>query len=313
MSNLKGSPSIFSKADPTLGAAATDKKTLTVKRILSLHISGSLSNLNLAGPQAAMWKPLSGKESDVLKPYLGAAIDSSEAMNRLRGGAVKKLTVMEHSSTFPVPIGISMNCISPWEATDMGENYAYTVLPKSSLSSPQTVFEADASAHENASWKQLYPQYNSANLETEGVMDAPNQPWAFVHKHHPVIGLLMNNQEMIGVQLEKQPLVEGEWYKLARNVMSTCCQTLRSQVLPKIVNQDLNTLTIQAHRIDADSWDDLGDGTLALQGFTTKHDWTEEEVKAAKAHHLHQFLETPCHYFARLMLEYEVPATPTPS
>ena len=25
--------------------------------------------------------------------------------------------------------------------------------------------------------------------------------------------------------------------------------------------------------------------------------------------HLHQFLETPCHYFARLMLEYEVPAS----
>lgn len=312
MSSLK-TPSVAlfkpNSTDVSHGVSATPGKNLVVKRILSVRISGSLSNLTLAGPQAAMWKPLSGKEADVLKPYLGAEIDSADAVNRLRTGTVRKVTLMEHSSSFPVPIGISMNCIQPWETTDMGENYAYTVLPKSNLSSPQCVYEFDSGEQDNATWKQLYSQYNSANLETEGVMDAPNQPWLFVNKNHPAIGLLMHNQEMLGCQLDKQPLVEGEWYKLARYVMGTCCQTIRSKVLSKIVNQDLNMLTIQAHRLDADAWDDLGDGSMALQGFVTQPHWSEEEHKTAKEHHLHQFLMSPCHYFARIMLEYEVPSS----
>ena len=315
MSNLRNpSASMFKPSAPDVagGGLSAAGKPLIIKRILSLRISGSLANLTLAGPQAAMWKPLQGKEADVLKPYIGSEIDNAEAVSRLRTGTIRKLTLMEHSSTYNVPIGISVNCVSPWESTDMGQNYAYTVLPKSNLSSPQTVYEFDPSEQDNASWKQMYSKYNATNLETEGVMDAPNQPWVFVNKDHPAIGLLLHNQEMLGCQLDKQPLVEGEWYKLSRYVMSTCCQTIRSKVLSKIVSQDLNMLTIQAHRIDADSWDDLGDGSLALQGFAPRHDWSEEETKAAKAHHLHQFLETPCHYFARVMLEYEVPVSSAP-
>ena len=311
MSNIKTpSLSLFKPAAPEAGQgiAAPAGKNLIVKRILSVRISGSLSNLTLAGPQAAVWKPLSGKEDKVLKPYLGAEIDGAEAVNRLRTGTVRKVTLMEHTSSFTVPIGISMSCISPWETTDMGDNYAYTVLPKSTLSSAQTVYEYDSNEQDNATWKQLYSQYNSHNLDTEGVMDAPNQPWVFVNKNHPAIGLLMHNQEMIGCQIDKQPLVEGEWYKLSRYVMSTCCSTIRSKVLSKIVNQDLNMLTIQAHRLDAEAWDDLGDGSMALQGFSPKHDWSEDEAKTAKEHHLNQFLTSPCHYFARIMLEYEVPS-----
>jgi len=301
-------PSAAASDKVVTNAAAPIGKNLIVKRILHVKISGSLSNMTLAGPQAAVWKPLSGKESDVLKPYVGGEIESAEAVNRLRTGTVRKVTLMEHNSSFPVPIGISMNCITPWETTDMGENYAYTVLPKSTLSTPQTVFEADTNEQDSASWKQMYAQYNAANLETEGVMDAPNQPWLFVNKNHPAIGLLQHNEEMLGCKLDQQPLVEGEWYKLARYVMSTCCQTIRTKVLSKIVSQDLNMLTIQAHRIDANNWDDLGDGSIALQGFTPNHTWSEKEHSAAKEHHLRQFLEAPYHYFARVMLEYEVPS-----
>ena len=189
-------PSAAVSDKTTVNAAAPIGNKLVVKRILHVKISGSLANMTLAGPQAAVWKPLSGKESEVLKPYIGAEVESAEAVNRLRTGTVRKVTLMEHNSSFPVPIGISMNCITPWETTEMGENYAYTVLPKSTLSTPQVVFEADTNEQDSASWKQMYSQYNAANLETEGVMDAPNQPWLFVNKNHPAIGLLQSTMNI---------------------------------------------------------------------------------------------------------------------
>ena len=46
-----------------------------IERTLCVQISGSLANLALAGPQAAMWKPVTGKEPDIFCPSMSADMD----------------------------------------------------------------------------------------------------------------------------------------------------------------------------------------------------------------------------------------------
>lgn len=46
-----------------------------IERTLCVQISGSLANLALAGPQAAMWKPVTGKEPDIFCPSMGSDMD----------------------------------------------------------------------------------------------------------------------------------------------------------------------------------------------------------------------------------------------
>lgn len=48
-------------------------------------------------------------------------------------------------------------------------------------------------------------------------------------------------------------------------MLSTCCHTLRSKVLNKMVTQDLSLFSFQLHRLNASAWDDLGDGSTSLQ------------------------------------------------
>lgn len=281
---------------------------LRVKRTLCVHISGSPANLALAGPQAAMWKPASGKETVVFCPSLSGDMDPAQMVDSNRNGVIRSVTVLEQESTFPFTLGVSISCVTPAEVTDLGESYAYTVLPRSNLAAPQRVYECDPAEHENAVWRQNYARWNSHNLEKEGVMDAVDQPFVFVHMNHPAIGLLRHNEDMIGCQIDKRPKIADQYYQLSRQVLATCCHTLRKSVLSKMQTQDLNMFSLQLHRIGATAWDDLGDGSVCLQEFQPKAKWSESQLETEKEHHLRQFVTKQYHYIARLQVEYDVPA-----
>jgi hypothetical protein len=299
--------------DASQGNGPAPQQNLVVKRTLSIHITGSLSNLALAGPQAAMWKPLAGRETELFCPSLDGEADPAEMTNSIRNGLIRSMTLMEQHSSFPCTLGVSVSCIPPSEMTDMGDKYAYTVLPNSRLSSPQTVYTCDASIQENQAWRQQYGKWNSANLENEGVLDVPGQPYVFVHQDHPAIGLLRHNQEMIGCEVDKMVKIDGRLFKITRQVLSACCHTLPTKILPKMLTQDMNMFNLQLHRIGAETWDDFGDGTVALQGFKVKSKWTEEDIAREKEHHLRQFATTPYQYIARLQIEYEIPHAGAPA
>jgi len=255
-----------------------------------------------------MWKPIAGKETEMFCPTLESGMNPEEQVDLIRNGLIKSVTLKEAQSTFPCALGVTISCVPPNEVTDLGDRYAYCVLPKSTLSSPQVIYTGDSCMPENATWRQQYSKWNKANLEQEGVIPIPNQPFLFVHQTHPAIGMLRYNTDLIGCDVDKMPKMDGQWYKLTRQVMNTCCNALRTQVLNKVQTQDMNMFSLQLHRLNAETWDDLADGTVALQDFKIKAKWTPEECEAEKKHHLEQFMKTKYQYIARLEIEYEVPS-----
>ena len=306
---MSGSTTSPTPSSTTMTAAmpTADPAYEVVKRTLCVNISGSLANLAMAGPQAAVWKPLSGKEAVMFAPHLNAEMDPVACTNSLRATQLVKATLNEQYSTFPCTMGVSISCVPPNEVTELGERYAYTVLPMSKHSSPQTFYNELGSDDDTASWRQMYSQWNHSNLETQGVMEVNNQPFVFVNMRHPVVGLLRHNADLIGCHIDSQPVIDGEWYKITRQVLSTCCSTIRAKVLNKVFTQDMNMFSVQLHRLDANAWDDLGNGTLALSTFAPSANWTPDEHEKHKEHHLRQFVTSPYQYVARLELEYKVP------
>ena len=294
-----------------LGASGGQVQTKTLKQVLCVQISGSPSNLSLAGPQAAMWKPASGKETQI---FIQAAregdtdlhADPGDMVNSMRDGVIKRVSVEGYTNTFPFTLGVSLSCVEPQEVTDLGERFAYTVLPQSSSTVAQEVYTHEPGTQENAVWQASYSQWNKSNLETQGVMDTTNQPYVFVHMSHPAIGILKYNAAMIGCDIEKQPKFDGQYYKITRQVMATCCQALRTQVLGKMKRHDLNIFNVQLHRLNAPGWDHL-DNATCMQGFKAKAKWSPDELALEQQHHLRQFMTTEYHYIARLLVEYEVP------
>mmetsp|Transcript_34395 Transcript_34395/g.81097 ORF Transcript_34395/g.81097 Transcript_34395/m.81097 type:complete len:308 (-) Transcript_34395:47-970(-) len=305
MSQRSDPPEMPSSMDTEQAGAAAP---LRMKRCVTVQISGTMNNFAQAGPTAATWKPLEGKHVDVfgVHDHEGICLDHGTMTNAMRNAVVLKATILKQSSTFPVPLGVSMNCITPCEVTDMGEKYVTTVLPNSVNTAPQVVYETDAASADSIEWRAKYPNFNASNLETNGILPVNGFNYVFVHQDHPVIALLRVNKDLLGADIDEQHLIDGQWYKVSRQVLTSCCNTLRTKVLSRIATRDLNTFSVQLHRLGNDNWADLGDGAEFLQDMPQDISWDASQRQAAEAKWMELQLKKPCTFIASVLLEYEV-------
>ena len=84
--------------------------------------------------------------------------------------------------------------------------------------------------------------------------------------------------------------VDGEWFKVSKSVLSTCCNTLKSKVLNKVSASDLTNLHITLGRLDAKEW--THDSDVLQETRRTDPD----------------ILERPCSCMARMAMTYELQA-----
>ena len=258
-------------------------------RRLNVCITGTLSNFFAEGPGAATWKPLDGKQIGMF----GHSVDVSDlasSTNALRNAYICSCKVIEQKSTFPVPLGVIMNCIPHNEIVETGERYAFTCMPNSTNTTPHVLFEADATQSEGFEWRKSYPEYTDSNLDTHNVLEVQGCPYVFVHENHPVISLLRANSDLLGSKIDDHSKIDGEWFKVSKQVLSTCCQTLRNKVLSRISFNDLNQFQVQLKRIDAKDWTEIGD---VLQEHVSGTDTS--------------VFDKPCFFMARIELTYEIP------
>lgn len=306
-SRVVAAPSEVGGSNKPLEASAEEEQRGTIlERVLHVNITNSLGNLALAGPQGGVWKLVDGAQHHVLG-QCAEGLDVGASTSQLGSVLIHEVSVLQQHNGFPVPLGVQLNCVPAREYTDLGEAYAYTVLPNSKLNSPETIYKAPPLSDEMYDWHRQYPQYTAANLEEEGVMHGNNQGYCFIDKEHPAVSVLRYNSHLIGCDVDAQKKVEGTWIRVSKQVLKVCCDTIREKVLSKMKTYDLNTLSMQIHRINAVGWEDLGDGTVAMSNFKLKSSWTPEEEDAAKRNHLRKFTSTPYTYAARIKIKYEVP------
>ena len=207
-------------------------KGVMMERILHVNINNSLGNLALAGPQGGFWRLVDGTQFQTLGSCAdNHTMDSSAAINQLCQADMHEVVLLEHQSTFPVALGVKMNCVPSKEFTELGDAYTYTVLPNSNLSTPQQLFKSEPLGADMVDWHKQYPQYNATNLETEGVMPVNNQSIVFIDCEHPAVGLLRANQNLIGVDIDSQKKIDNTWFKISRQVLNVCCDTIRKKIL----------------------------------------------------------------------------------
>ena len=111
-----------------------------------------------------------GAELDSVASY---GTDTSAITNAIGNAVVVKCSMLQSKSTFPVALGMTMKGVPRKEWTDTGEKFLTTILPNHTNTTPEVLFEADATARQGLEWRSLYPQYNSTNLEKQGVVSKP--------------------------------------------------------------------------------------------------------------------------------------------
>ena len=279
-----------------------------MERTLHINITNSLGNLALAGPHGGIWKPVDGLQTKLFANLDSDVVDAIAATTQLNCAVIHKVTLLEHQSTFPVPLGVDINCVPSREVTELGQKFAYTVLPNCINSNQHTIYEAEILNDEMYAWHKEFPTYTASNLDSEGVVPVNGQPFVFIDCNHPVVSLLRCNSHIIGCDIDSQKKIEGQYFRVSRQVLQCCCDTLRRKVLSKVTSHDLNTLSLQIHRINAEGWEDLQDGTIAMRSFKLKSGLSPEAEEEAQRKHLKKFVSTPYSYMARIKIRYELPS-----
>ena len=279
---------IGATAAAPLGASAPESTgPMRFTKRFNVQITGTMANFEAEGPSLATWRPVEGQHVKIFT-NANAEQDLGSAIKVLRNTWLVKATVLEQKNTFPVPLGIKISCIKPQEHVETGEGYAFTTMPLTHNPTPLVIFEADAGAQTSQEWRRLYGEYNETNLATHNVLDIANQNYVFVHENHPVVSLLRANSDLLGHEMTEDRKVDGEWFKVSRQVLATCCNTLKSRVLSKVTTNDLTDLHVVLNRLDAKEW--------------TEHSDVLQETLDTNPH----IIDKPCSFMTRLEMTYEL-------
>lgn len=289
---------------------AANNNIVQVTRVVNVSICASLEELSNGGAGRAKWAPVEGKQVQVfgLDAHNELGIDNGHALNTLRAATITNATLRESSSTFPVPLGVNVSCLPKNEIVENGERYTFCALPESKVSSPYTLFKADADMQESQQWRNQYKEYNATNLETQGILEVQNCPYVFVKDTHPIVAVLRVNPDIIGTYIDNQPKIDGEWYKISRSVLEQCCHALKTQVLNKLSTHDLTNFQVNIERVGGQEWMDLNDMLPVRARIAHKipHNATMEQINEIEDESARHFMSTPYEYHARIELTYEL-------
>jgi len=284
-------------------------QTYEVTRRCLVTIRGSFQQFRTAGPEAASWTPVNGKVGDVfgISEILDNAPDSGIGSSLLQNAVLHRVTVLESKNDFPLPLGVSLSCIPSDESTRTGHKYAMTCLANSHNPNPLCLFEAEAATNDGMQWRKDFPTYNASNLDTQGVLNVIGESYVFVSKNHPAIRVLRQNKDRLRQNIDEQPLIDGEWYKVGRQVLATCNQQLRQKVLNKVNTRDLNNFTVQLHRIGNKEWTSMNAHDEIMSAVPREVLWADDNQELLEKH-VKLIMQTPYSFSARLELTYEVVA-----
>ena len=283
-------------------------QTYEITRRCLVTIRGSFQQFRSSGQEAASWTPVNGKVGDVfgISEILDNGTDSGFGSTLLQNAVLHRVSVLESKNDFPLPLGVSLSCIPSDESTRTGHKYAMTTLANSHNPNPLCLFEAEAASNDGMQWRKDYPMYNASNLDTHGVLNVIGESYVFVSKAHPAIKVLRQNASRLRQNIDEQPLIDGEWYKVSRQVMATCTQQLRQKVLNKVNTRDLNNFTVQLHRIGNKEWTAINAHDEIMSAVPKEVIWADDQDLLEK--HVKLIMHTPYSFSARIELTYEVVA-----
>lgn len=287
----------------------------TVVRNLLVHISGNRATWESLGIHGAVWR-VNPEHAESIFAYSNTADSNatkSETLvackeDRISRAMIKKVSILESNTNIEEPIGVCIDGLPPKEFTSNGSGVSCFLTGAGRVTTPQEVFSLSGNTELGMAWMQQYPQYTSANLETQGVMFLTGATYYFVHEGHPVICMLRSTQEEVGVQVSAD--AEGQWYKVEIETFALCVKTLREGVLmhtPSTFN--LGGLTVRLCKPDRQGWLYISPQVIdQLVGEHVKDTNRDSQAMSqAKKLVLQRYLDRPLSVTLRLSIEYTLP------
>jgi len=235
----------------------------TVRRSLTIEISGSLTKLAADGVQAT-WS-VANNASAVFQPERSDKGYSDVAGQcDITNTVMHSVTVTDVRSSFPCSVGVDISGITGTHATREGKKYALVVQGDTKWQGSKKLLEPDEMT--NSDYLKKYPGMTPEKIAKEGIVPVPGESYVFVDSNHPVVEMLTVNQDLLQVNMADAELIDGRWYKVAGEVVSDCTKLLDQQLLQHLPLVNLSTFNVSAERLGGMAWDRMDSISDDLMG-----------------------------------------------
>jgi len=307
-------PKTLSQADTSVEqndaiVSSETRQSNTTTRTISINMIDTLMELNFAGAAGGVWKPAEGRHLEVFgtDDNIEPGIDTKENTIKLQNVNIKKAELLQTHSTYPFPLAVNVSCLPKTEILESGEKCTFTLFPRTKNDKTETLFTASDDVVAERAWKQKYSEYNFSNLETHGVMDVKAAPYAFLKDTHPIVDVIRVNPDLIGDEIDRQTKIDGEWYKVSRDVISKCATAIRKEILSKVTTHDLTNFHVTISRPGGQEWTDLDDLNIVRSHTQPKikKGMTTTDINDLESFEAERMKTTPFEFNARIKLTYE--------
>jgi hypothetical protein len=156
---------------PTENFDVEDNGTILMQKTIAVEIKGTMNGFSVMGPTAATWKPVEGKGPQIFGSDGGNTTsmdtDFTGATNAIKNVTIRKATLLQSFNTFPVSLGVSINCLPCNEVVDTGDKYTFTTIPNTAVNTPNVLFESGDTVSQASEWRKNYAKFTNSNLETQ--------------------------------------------------------------------------------------------------------------------------------------------------
>jgi hypothetical protein len=148
-----------------------DTGTQLMHKTIAVEIKGTMNGFSVMGPTAATWKPVEGKGPQIFgidgNNTTSLDTDFTGATNAIKNVTIRKATLLQSYNTFPVALGVSINCLPSNEVVDTGDKYTFTTIPNTAVNTPSVLFETGETVSQASEWRKNYAKFTNTNLETQ--------------------------------------------------------------------------------------------------------------------------------------------------
>jgi len=209
-------------------------------------------------PHEATWTPVGGKHMELFGSktrYAPNASKSAVRRGNLEQAILIGMKICKVSSNFPCELGLSVTGSKGNYYTADAQRYSY-VIGSNERSNNLNQIVATTNPYVNSEYIRLYPGMTKDNLRTNGILHVPGENFVFVDKQHPIVEMMIENQDTLQIDIPNAQLIDDRWYKVSKTVTDRCIAELENELVDHLPLLDLSSFNANITRLHGLEWDD---------------------------------------------------------
>lgn len=228
-----------------------------ITRHYIMQWDNSLASL-AANPSEATWSPVDGCHQDLFGSttrYAPNAPKAEERKGDLSQAILIGMKVKKIESNFPCQLGLKIEGCKGNYYTCNNDRYAYLIGANEKSHNLESVV-ATTSPYVKSEYLKMFPGMTRDALRTQGIVKVPNESYVFVDKSHPIVDMMLENNDVLQLDMENAELIDGRWYKVNKVVADECINELESELVDNLPLLDLQNFNAKIERLYSAAWDD---------------------------------------------------------